>query len=54
MTIQKASSSSISIETVNGKMGMDLPPWAILRPFLADGTEPDLQDSTQTPLSLLH
>lgn len=52
MTTQKAVSSSISFETMNGKMVMDLPSWAILGPFLADGTRPALQDSTQTLPSL--
>lgn len=54
MIIQKATSSSTSIETMNRKMVMDLPSWVILKPLVADGTRPALQDSTQTPPSLFH
>lgn len=44
MTIHMAFSSFSSTETTNGKMVMDLPSQVILRPFLADSTQSDLQD----------
>lgn len=54
MTTQKATSSSTSIEIKKVKMVMDLPSWVILKLFLAEGSRPALQGSTQTPPSLFH